>query len=330
MADDTLGTMATTMATDLTAAIDRARAPMGVRRVPRVDLATRLRTSAALHRLLPPRLALARAGAKGRRHCQDPTALAWSRTVMTAILAGTAREGEIEELAKRRLVEEQMIEALFWQRPWRPCRVGEDSRAARDRAFASGRRVVVSACHLGPFFLQASVIAETGVSSIAVSAPFFFAEPTPDRWGRRLARWWMGLRDRGDRVVYSVGSFEVLRALIELDETVLIYFDLPGSMRTRFLGKPVMLASGTAQLAHQTDALVLPIRCRREGTRVWADVFEALDPRDYAGAEELQGAIAAVHERSILEFPECLEDPTRAGAWESAAGPEEWARPRAD
>jgi hypothetical protein len=33
-----------------------------------------------------------------------------------------------------------------------------------------------------------------------------------------------------------------------------------------------------------------------------------------------------VHETSILELPQTLEDPNRAGAWEGGAGPGGWAR----
>ncbi|MGO9488285.1 MAG: hypothetical protein ACLQBB_04560, partial [Solirubrobacteraceae bacterium] len=113
-------------------------------------------------------------------------------------------------------------------------------------------------------------------------------------------------------------------------EPVLIYFDLPGSIRTDFLGKPVMLASGTAQLAHQTDALVLPLRARRDERTVWTDVWEALDPRAFSTPEELHRTVAAVHQRSILEMPEALEDPRRPGAWESGAGAGEWTLPAAD
>jgi hypothetical protein len=43
--------------------------------------------------------------------------------------------------------------------------------------------------------------------------------------------------------------------------------------------------------------------------------------------EELHEEIAAIHERWILEAPEALEDPRRAGAWEEGATATEWVRP---
>jgi hypothetical protein len=55
-------------------------------------------------------------------------------------------------------------------------------------------------------------------------------------------------------------------------------------------------------------------------------VFTPLDSRDYADADELHKALAAVHERSIFEVPETMEDPNRAGAWENGATEREWVR----
>jgi len=136
--------------------------------------------------------------------------------------------------------------------------------------------------------------------------------------------------ERGERVVSAVGSFAVVRALLERGEIVLSYLDMPGGTRTQFLGKPVMLSGGTAQLAFQSKAIVLPLRARRAGSRVWPDVFEPLDAREFASADELHRAVASVHERSVLELPETLEDPGRAGAWEGGATTSEWASTGAD
>ncbi len=320
--------MATRATADLAAAIELAASPLRRPRMPPVDLRTRLKTTPALRRALPRRVVLARAAAKGTRLWEEESERERALAAMSAILAGTPRAGEIDELARAHLIEDEANKALFWA-PWRTSAMDERSTEEVRRAFSSGRRVLVSACHLGPFFLQISPIIATGVSTIAVSAPWFFARPTPDYWGRRVTRWWRGCAGRGERLAYSVHSFEVIRTLIERGEVVLIYFDLPGSVRTDFLGKPVMLASGTARLAHQTDALVLPLRARRDGARVWTDVWAALDTRSFAGPDELHRALAAVHERSILEMPEAFEDPGRAGAWESGARPDQWARPPA-
>jgi hypothetical protein len=297
--------------------------------MPPAELRLRLATSTALRRLLPTGLVVRRSVVKGRARWQDDHERRHALDTMSAILAGTARAGEVEELARRRLVEETVQEALFWQ-PWRTASIDEVSRGNQRRALSANRRLLLSACHLGPYFLNMSTFASLGCSTIAVSAPWFFRDPTPDSWGRRLARWRRGLIARNQRLATTDGGFALARSLLEQGEIVLNYFDMPGSRRTHFLGKPVMLTGGSSQLAFQTEALVLPLRARRDGDRVWTDVFDPLDPRDFASAEELHLALAAIHERSILEVPETLEDPNRAGAWEQMATEREWARPSPD
>jgi lauroyl/myristoyl acyltransferase len=86
-----------------------------------------------------------------------------------------------------------------------------------------------------------------------------------------------------------------------------------------------MLSSSSARLASEADALILPLRARREGHRTWVDVAEALDPRLFSDEESLHEALAEVHERWILERPAALEDPRRKGAWEERASAERWA-----
>ena len=52
-----------------------------------------------------------------------------------------------------------------------------------------------------------------------------------------------------------------------------------------------------------------------------------MDPRDFSGADELHDTLAARHEDWILEEPEALEDPRRAGAWEEQADASSEIRP---
>jgi hypothetical protein len=149
----------------------------------------------------------------------------------------------------------------------------------------------------------------------------------PGYWGRRIARRRQEARARDERIVHSAGSFALLKALLEEGQVVGVYFAMPGSRETHFLGKTVMLASGSARLAAATDALVVPIRTRRVAHRVWVDVGEPLDARELDGEEELHEALAAVHERWILELPASMEDPNREGAWQQSATAEAWLRP---
>jgi hypothetical protein len=310
---------------DLSAAIEAARQPLKAPAMPPADLRVRLRTSTRLRRLAPTTLVIRRATAKGRAEWGNPAQRRHALASMNAILGGTERAGEIEARARRRLIEEEVQRALYWQ-PWPTSKVSATSAANLELALSTNRPVLISACHLGPYFLQMSAVTSLGHSPFAVAAPWFFQDPTPDYWGRRLARWWSGIAKRNERLVYSVGAFPVLSALLEQGEKVLIYFDMPGGTRTDFLGKPVMLSSGSAKLAFNAQALVLPLRARRAGDHVWSDVFTPLDARDFADADGLHRALAGVHERSILELPETMEDPNRAGAWENGATEHEWVR----
>ena len=103
---------------------------------------------------------------------------------------------------------------------------------------------------------------------------------------------------------------------------------MPGPCETHFLGKPAMLANGTAHLALMADALIVPMRARRVDHHAWADVDTTLDPRDFAGPDELHNALAVVHERWILENPAALQDPREIG-WEAGATPQAWVAPTA-
>ena len=87
-----------------------------------------------------------------------------------------------------------------------------------------------------------------------------------------------------------------------------------------------MLRDGTARLAVETGAIVLPQRVRREGTHVAVDYFDALDPRDFAGPDELHEALARVHERLVLDDPARVQDPIVTG-WGDCARPDGWSRP---
>jgi lauroyl/myristoyl acyltransferase len=204
---------------------------------------------------------------------------------------------------------------------------GRDVDDTPTESLSAGRGVLLSTCHLGPCSLCMSAIAAFGRTPYYVTS--WALQPLmPGYWGRRVARRRLEARARGERFVNTVGCFPVLKALLQQQEIVCLFFDMPGSRQTRFLGKQVMLATGSVRLAIEADALVLPLRTRRVGHRVWVDVGASLDPRDFASADELQEALAARHERWIMELPATMEDPNREGAWEREATAHAWRRPQ--
>lgn len=300
-------------------ALAQARRPLTPLHWPPVGIGVRLRTTPWLHRLLPARLEVRRAARRGwltwERWPQDRAGF---RAGMEAIVGGTGRAGEVERLTRAYLVESEVQRTLFW-RPWEAANMDAPTRAHLHAALAGDRGTLLSVCHLGPYFHSASLGPTLGRTVFTVGGPWCFAEPTRDYWGRRQVRRMEGLRKRGGRMVPAAGSFAVLRGLLEQGELVLMHFDVPGRHETRFLGKPVMLTTGSAKLAVLTDALVVPMRFRRQGHRVWVDAHTPLDPREHGSVEQLHEALATVHERWILERPETLEDPRRASFWEGAS-----------
>lgn len=292
-------------------------------RMPHARLATRMRTARVLHRALPPRIAVLRAERHARAEWErSAEAREDARAAMGTIVAGTARAGELAEIAREYVTERTVDRALFWQHPW-PAEIDATSDARVRDALASGRGVLVSACHLGAFYrLQCAAPFESRTTYL-VPGPWYFEMPTPNYWGRRLVRWHRGM---ASRPVPASGSFRTIQALLERRECVFLFFDMPGPRETRFLGKPALLAEGSAQLAMRADAIVLPARTRRDGHRVWVDVAPALDPREHAGVGELHAALAARHEAWILENPAAMEDPRTIG-WGDGATAERWSPP---
>jgi hypothetical protein len=292
-------------------------------RMPPAGLILRLKTSMWVRRLLPTRLVLWRAIRKGRKLWkQSPAAQKDALAVMSILVTGTSQSQALTRLARERLIESEADKALFWQ-PWTRPHTEPQAALRLRETLTQSRGVLLSACHLGPYTRISRVPLSMGTTPYTVYGPWFFEQPSPDQWGRRLARWRKGIRSR---LVPSKGSFSVLQQLLERGECVLIFFDMPGHRPTHFLGKPAMLADGSARLAMQSDALVLPVRARRAGHRVWLDVATPLDPREFADVEDLHNALAGLHERWILEFPAAMADPRDFG-WEQGATPSAWTQP---
>lgn len=310
---------------DLDAALEVARRPVRPCPLPPAPLRVRLGTSPALRRMLPAAAAVARAQARGRALWDhDPAERARATAAMAAVAGGTSRAGDVQALAREHVVEGRVKEALFW-RPWKVQPPDPGARELAAQALQTGRGVLLSTCHIGPYHANISVMARFGRTVYSATG---WATETPQAgyWGRRIAHRRSQAAARDERLLRARGSFALLERLLREGEVVSVFFGMPGSRQTMFLGKPVMMSSGSARLAMAAHALVLPLRTRREGHRVHVDIGAPLDSRDHSGPEELQDALAAVHERWILENPAALEDPNRIGAWEGGATAEAWQR----
>jgi len=289
------------------------------------SLAARLRYLALIY--TPTWLKIAAAELLGRlERWRAPEELAEARAVARAIVAGTPLASQVEAVARRRLVDEHVREAGFWRARWDRGRVR--NMASLRAVLAEGRGLILSFSHSGPFHGSfAPLWTDTHRLTYIVTDPWLLAPPDGSDWGFRVEHWRRALARIGGRLVTTPGTFETLRALLDRGEVVMVAFDMPGSMTMRFLGKEVMLASGTATIAVQTGAVVLPVRRVRRGLRLEVEFGQPVDPREYQDAGAFQTALAAQHEQWILERPGALEDPTRPGAWEEGARPTGWSRP---
>ncbi len=295
-------------------------------RMPSASPAMRVKTSSWVRAVVPAQMAVRRATREAQSIWEHGSAGLREQAVaaMDTIIAGTHRREELHELARLQFIEEIVDRALFWQRPWS---ARTDGRSARrlNEALSSGRGVLLSACHLGPFYRLQCAPPLEGRTTYLVPGAWFFQEPTPNYWGRRLARWRKGM---SSRLVPADRSFRVIEVLLGRGDPVFVFFDMPGTRQTRFLGKPAMLADGSAQLAHRTDALILPLRARRRGHRVFVDVGAPLDPREFTGVDQLHDTLAAFHQRWILENPAAMAVPATIG-WGDGATAQAWVRPAA-
>jgi lauroyl/myristoyl acyltransferase len=288
--------------------------------VPPAPWRLRLHASPWPRRLVPAGIA-ARAGGLRRRGARE--ALAEARETIAALVAGTDRAHELEALARRRVAEQRLLEEMFW-RPWtlRPRRVV--GRVHLEDALASGRGLLFSGMHQGPCFAPGALLGERAADSFLVTTPWRFEAPGPTLWGVRLAQWWRIAARYPQALVDAEGSAGFLAEVLRGGGIVFNAFDMPGRERTPMLGKPIDLSSSNARLARLSDALVVPLTFDRDRGRALPIVAAPLDPREHPDHRALHLALAAVHERWLLDRPEAAESPRRAGAWEERATAEGW------
>lgn len=260
------------------------------------------------------------AARRGRRRWQDPAERDRARRAMDAV-AGPGPH--LDRLARAHLARDEQREWLA-AHPASIPGMPADGAAHLRAAHARGRGVIASFCHHGPFPGVGITVAEqTGAPVHPVAGTWLAGPPSPDM-PERARRWRAAYEDAGITLVDAAGSFERLEAFLKDGDSVTLAFDWPGSTRTEFLGRPVMLATGTARLAHRTGALIVPTRRFVRRARTRTRFAPAIDPAAHGGWESLHRALADVHEAWILDDPAALEDPRRTGAWGMGATAAGW------
>jgi len=272
-------------------------------------------TSPATHRLVPARAAfrgfeLLGAWARRARHPLYLGHLDHHRE----LLRHTPLAGREEEVAERALVEFLVCVELFW-RPWLMRRgVVENLHYARE-AQSADRGVLMTWPHFGVGYSLFPSLVDHDIPLYVIAAPHLYMD-TGDDYASRFARFSCTYIDevgvdhviKRGRGTTAAGAFEPALEVLRRGDTLGMAFDVAGSMPTPFLGRRVSLASGNARLAHDTGSLVLPVVTRRRGTVPVAHFEKPIDAAEFADAESLQAAIAAVMERWALEQPQTVWD----------------------
>ena len=231
-------------------------------------------------------------------------------------------------LAREHLAHHSVRE-VFIRRPWMVHDIPVEGVEHLQGAFATGRGVLVSYCHLGPF-PGLGVTAAEHVGNVHQVALAWLANPHPDPTQRvRWQAWRSMFTTAGVPLIAAQGCFPVVQDLLARGAVVVMAFDWPGSAETMFLGRPVALASGTARLAHMTGALVVPVMRQLCQFRLHTVFGRSIDPGQHADWRDVHQALAARHEAWIRACPAALEDPRRTAAWESCATALRWSDPRA-
>jgi lauroyl/myristoyl acyltransferase len=263
------------------------------------------------------RVAVALGFAWGHLRWLDPSARRRSRLAVAAI----AGPGEVpDRVAREHLGHAAALEQVI-RRPRMILDGAVEGGTHLASAKAAGQGVLVSYCHFGPF-------PAIGVSALECASDVHQVVGgwlvNPHSISGRARRWRSIFERAGVPVIEAKGCFARVADLLRGGAVVVMAFDWPGSAESSFLGKRVMLASGSARLAESTGALLVPAMRRFSGLRVCTTFDAPLDPAAHGGWRALHDVVAARHERWIRECPAALEDPRRAGAWENAATADGW------
>ena len=176
-----------------------------------------------------------------------------------------------------------------------------------------GRGVIYSFIHLGAYQGVFAPIHRLGIKTHFPVGPWLIDPPEDNEWGLRVEHWRRRLEVLDIGMIPLKGSYEVLRALLEQRKLVMIAFDMPGSLEIEYLGKPVMVASGTANLAFQTDSVVIPAHRIRHGLGYTIEIGPALDPREAENPLELTQAARGGARAPGPERPRRTRGPRQAG-----------------
>lgn len=227
---------------------------------------------------------------------------------MHYLLGLSPRADEVDAIAKEWGYYRIKRSELLW-RPWLLARLPVDGIERLRAARAQKRGVLLSFIHHGWYFgMFPSLRHAAGVTLHIPVAPYFF-DPLPPNYSGRRARQQMLVAAAGGPVFSAAGSRRYINDLLERGEVVVLGFDVPGRARTNFLGRTVYAASGLAQTAKSTGAVVVPVTMWAHGDLARITVEEPVLPEEFGSVEDLHAAVVTRHEPAVLAWPEAMEWP---------------------
>lgn len=279
----------------------------------------RAQAAGLARRAYPVPVGLALARVRAERAWRDPAARQGARQHLELLVGATPRAGEVDQLARRYLYETLRYRELLGRTAVTTTVPvdGLERLRAQQRA---GRGVVLSVVHQGQFGAHPAAIARHGVPMSVLLGPALFG-PQPATSAGLLRRQLLAAFRAGRDVTLlnARNSYDTARAVLREGGVVWLGCDLTGTTPVRFLGRTYYVPSGTARLAMDTGAPVLPVSAFRYGRLERLEVQEALRPQDHADHRALLQAVFDRHAPAVLAWPEAVERPREHFRTEPAA-----------
>lgn len=272
-------------------------------------LLIRLYGSRFAHRVIPTPVALRLAALRGRAEWYlVPHRRAYALRRTEVIRGIPSNSSAATFFARRRLVEDAVRAELQW-RPWLSRKMTIEGFAHIQAARAGGRGAIVATVHLGPFLALVHGLAARGIKLYVCGGTWGGgAAPMHGRRGRwTLAqnRW---VEEAGCRWVHPGGSYPLLRELLMRGEVCVIAVDALGKVDVDLAGHPARVRGGTASLALDTGASIVPGFVLRRGWGQVCVLLEPIDPSSFANPISLTRHLAKVLGDALLEAPEQVHD----------------------
>jgi lauroyl/myristoyl acyltransferase len=224
---------------------------------------------------------------------------------MRFLLEKGVPEADLEQVA-RAYVEFQVYRGELRWHPDQLTRfrvVGADH--LRD-ARAKGRGAILNFMHHGHYDgAFASLAVRHGQTCQIVVYPYML-EPTAAPWLKQHVK--VSLQGGGVAVSAAVGTGGML-SLLARGQVVAIASDVPGRTPVRFAGRDVLGSYGAARLAFDAGSPIVAVTTDRDAQGAYIRVHPPLQPAGFDSPRALLEHTLAVHEESVLAWPEATDLP---------------------